>query len=140
MAYTITIDERFAGGTSSFSVGVYDAPGEISTNMPYKITPNSSAFGFAGIPITTHNELNPDIDIYQLGTLNPGVYQVNVGKFNWDSNFPSGATPLFSILDASGNEIGDDAPDTTINFGLGSYSFDTQTVTVPLSTNTSCNQ
>ena len=96
MAYSNTVDERTAGGFYTYSAGYYDTSNLL--NDLYVIAANDLAYGTLVDDYTT-----ADIDVYSLGILSPGIYEVDVDDHTWDYfNYDTGFVSSYSILNSLG--------------------------------------
>lgn len=79
MAYSVTLDERYAGGFQSAPAGYRDAPASLATLY-------TLAEGLANQAYGTLNNANflADLDVYALGVLGPGRYSFTATGWNWD--------------------------------------------------------
>ena len=79
MAYNTTIDESFNYSTQrNVSVGYYDAPSTI--NSTYVLAESSPAYG----ALLYHSRVGIDSDVYSLGALSEGTYEIDVSTYTWD--------------------------------------------------------
>ena len=96
MAYSYTVDERYAGGFLEYSAGVHDASNLL--NEVYVLAENSIGYG-----TSIDDYYTADIDVYSLGLLNPGNYLVDVDDYTWDfANMDLGSVSNFKVLDSYG--------------------------------------
>jgi len=100
MAYSSTIDERYAGGYLQYSAGDLDASNllngvfVIAESSVY----NSTAYGLLADYYTT-----ADIDVYSLGVLNTGYYTIDVDNYTWDyTSYDYSYISKFQIVDSAG--------------------------------------
>ena len=95
MAYVLTVDEKEFG----YSAGDLDAGSSfIHTNA--KLAEGTWGYGF------TESGYPKDVDVYALGSLEPGYYSVDVDKHTWDyfvSTF--GNVGSFEVLNSYGSSI-----------------------------------
>ena len=96
MAYSFTVDERYAGGFLEYSAGFYDASNLL--NEVSVLAENSTGYG------TSIDDYNTaDIDVFSLGILSPGNYLVDVDDYTWDfANMDFGSVSNFKVLDSLG--------------------------------------
>ena len=78
MSYYVTYDERYFGSGLSGVAGSRDAPGNANTS--FTLAPNNVGYG-ALIPTTYYQA---DTDVYDLGFLDAGTYELDVDGNNWD--------------------------------------------------------
>ncbi len=99
MAWSSTVDERYAGGYLQYSSGYYDAPNYL--NDTFVIAESSTAYGTAVDDYST-----ADIDVYSLGILDAGSYTVDVDDYTWDwLNSDLSSIGSFQVLDSYGYSI-----------------------------------
>ncbi|MDC0563831.1 putative Ig domain-containing protein, partial [Alphaproteobacteria bacterium] len=100
MSYYVTYDERYFGSGLSGVAGSRDAPGNANTS--FTLAPNNVGYG-ALIPTTYYQA---DTDVYDLGFLDAGTYELDVDGNNWDLfnsyyGYGTGITE-FGVFDYSG--------------------------------------
>ena len=99
----MSIDERYFDGTGPFNAGVQDAPFSFQTQ--YTLTNNTVGYGAL---ISTNDEV--EYDLYNLGTLTPGLYSLDIDGFNWDETNSIGGSShdisQFGFMDAANNFLG----------------------------------
>ena len=90
MAFSTTSSEKkFFNSTA----GEYDAPHlPYLSDATYVVAPNSASYSSlnTGYGLTNPNIINGDLDVYHLGTLNEGIYELDVDWSNWDFSFSTG--------------------------------------------------
>ena len=92
MAYALTQDEK----NGFYGVGVYDAPYTPQANPAYVLAVDSAGYGASAF--------SGDIDVYSLGILSSGIYELDVSSYNWDWYTTSfGSLSSFGIADVDGN-------------------------------------
>lgn len=77
MSYAYTVDERFLNG-SSVGAGVFDAPPELTASLEnsYALALSQPAYG---------SFQDYDSDLYALGNLSNGTYEISINSLNWDA-------------------------------------------------------
>ena len=98
MAYQYTVDERTAGGFYTYPAGDYDASNLLNT--VFVIAENNLAYGTLVDDYTT-----ADIDVYSLGTLSPGIYEVDVDDTTDVFNYDYGGVSSYNILNSLGYSV-----------------------------------
>ena len=98
MAYSLSQSEL---RTNTTSIGDYDAPGKPETGTAqYYLAPDNIGMGYgATIPVN----YAANYDYYSLGELAPGVYELNVDKYKWDStNYTWGSFTQYGVTSSIG--------------------------------------
>ena len=99
MAYQYTVDERYAGEVFPYPAGYYDASNLLNT--VFVIAENNIAYG-----TLVDDYITADIDVYSLGTLSPGIYEVDVDDTTWDVfNYDYGSVSSYNILNSLGYSV-----------------------------------
>jgi len=109
MAYSSTLDERFAGGVFSLGAGSLDVRDSLfdSTTGFGQLAPGlaSTAYGELTSANAAPGALN-DIDYYDLGILAAGAYSVRVKDSTWDyAAFDFGSISSFSLISGAGETL-----------------------------------
>ena len=112
MAYSQTVDERYRGGNSSYPADYFDAP-------PYRddefvIAEDEWAYG------TVAYWSGRDVDVYSLGALGPGVYDIEVQNYTWDWDDPDDASVAgLRVLDSDGRTVASRSSAGRLTFEVG---------------------
>ena len=98
MAYSSTIDERYAGGYVQYSAGYLDAPNSLNNTA---VIAESSTYDSTAYGALIYKDFTSDVDIYSLGSLNTGYYTIDVDSYTWDYiNADYSSISKFQILDS----------------------------------------
>lgn len=99
MAFVSTADERYLGGSLSYTAGEYDAPARLNEVLVL-------AEGETGYGALVYQNFTRDVDTYGLGFLSPGRYEVTVSDRIWDfSTFDTASVSSFEILNSFGGVV-----------------------------------
>ncbi len=99
MAWSSTVDERYAGTYTQYSAGYYDAS-NLLNDITF-IAESSKAYGTA---VDDHS--TADIDVYSLGILDAGSYTVDVDDYTWDwGNYDLSSIGSFQVLNSYGYSV-----------------------------------
>ena len=86
-------------GFYTFPAGHYDASNLL--NELFVIAESDPAYG-----TLVDDYFTPDIDVYSLGILSPGTYEVDVDDIIWDAlNYDYGSVSSYSILNSLGYSV-----------------------------------